>query len=298
MSEAGWRRLALGLAVVLVILLAAGGALLLFGGGGSTGSGSPTPSRSAATSASATASPSASPSASASPSVSPTSRPSVGPTSTALTTYPTTSITLVSLKLDAQADPAGQLRTIAFTSNGPSDILATIKITTPQSTARVCLKPGSGSPFCQTGSSTIKFSGKATGTTGSWTLTAIGDAISTPVVDITLTWRTKAPKVTLSNFRFDGTVPDAAYNGFTVTLKARAAGPLGLNFNWGGKPFPYDLLVQDNTDPSKTQEPTGTGTGVVLSVPASKDHAYRITLQNTSSLGAGRVALSGFLEWP
>ncbi len=286
MSETAWRRLAIGLAIVLVVLVVFGGVLLLAGGGGTTGP-------------SATESPSESPSASssesASPSLSPS--PSASPTKTPIPTSPTTTLTFFGLKLDATADAASQVRTIAFASAGPGSIVVTAKVTSPQTQARVCLRAGTQTPTCQVGGGTLSFKGTATSVSGQWSVTAIGDTITTPTLDLTITWPAKAPKVTLTNFRFDGTT-DPDYNGFTVGLKARTDGALGVDFSWGSKALPYDLLVQDQTDPSKTQEPTGTGTSVALGVPGIKDHQYRVTLQNTSSVGAGRVALGGTLAWP
>jgi len=298
MNEAGWRNLSIGLAVVLVVLLAAGGALLVFGGRGGNGGTSPTPTSSATASGTASASPTetasesatASVTASPSPTVKPTKAPTPSPT---LTTYPTTTIAFDNLKLDAVA--TGNLRTIAFTSNGPSDIVATIKVTSPQLRASVCLKPGSGSAFCQHGSGTLNFKGQATGATGSWTLTLIGYLTDVPVVDVTLTWRTKAPKVTLTNFRFDGT-GNSDYNGFTATVKARGGGNLTFAFNWGTS-YPWDLLVQDQTSGTHT-EPTGTGTSLSHSVAATASHQYRSTLQNTAAGSGSAVRLSGSLAWP
>lgn len=302
MNEAGWRNLSIGLAVVLVVLLAAGGALFVFGGrGGSTGT-SPTPSSTASASGggSASASPTetasesatASLTASPSPTVKPTKAPTPSPT---LAISPTTSLAFDNLKLDARADPAGVQRSIAFTSNGPSDIVATIKVVGSLLKATACLKPGSGSAFCQTGTGTINFKGKATSATGSWTLTLIGNTTDAPVVDVTLTWRTKAPKVALANFRFDGT-GNSAYNGFTATVKARGGGNLTFAFSWGAS-YPWDLLVQDQTGGTNT-EPTGTGTSLSHSVAATKDHQYRSTLQNTAAGSGSAVRLNGSLAWP
>jgi hypothetical protein len=299
MNEAGWRNLSIGLAVVLVVLLSAGGGLLVFGGRGGSGA-SPTLTATASATGSASASPTGtasesattSPTATPKPTASPTKAPTPSPTQAI---SPTTSIAFDNLKLDARADPAGVQRSIAFTSNGPSDIVATIKVVASLLKATACLKPGSGSAFCQTGTGTINFKGKATGATGSWTLTLIGSTTDTPVVDLTLTWRTKAPKVTLTNFRFDGT-GHSDYNGFTATVKARGGGNLTFAFSWGTS-YPWDLLVQDQTGGTNT-EPTGTGTSLSHSVAATKDHQYRSTLQNTAAGSGSAVRLNGSLAWP
>ena len=297
MSEAGWRNLSIALAVVLVVLLAAGGGLLVFGGRGSSGA---SPTLTATASASGTERPSASPSetstetatatptATPKPTPSPTKAPTPSPT---LATYPTTTIAFDNLKLDDSQ--TGSARTIAFGSNGPSDIVAVVKVTT-SGTARVCLKPGSASAFCQSGSGTINFKGQATGATGSWTLTLVGQ-LSTPVVDLTITWRTKAPKVTLSNFRFDGT-GSSATNGFTATVKARANGNLAFAFSWGAT-YPWDLLVQDQTGGTNS-EPTGSGTSMSHSIGVTKNHQYRSTLQNTAAGSGSAVPLNGTISWP
>lgn len=304
MTEEGWRRVAMVLAVVLALLIGFGAAVVLLPRGGTSGA-SPTPTLVAGASATPTlpgsgettqpptATPTELPSATSSPS----------PSQTPIPTSPTATIQFSSLQLDSPAAAGGKSRTIAFGSDGPGDIAVTAKVITTSSTASVCLRAGTQAPTCKNGTGTISFKGHASGATGSWTVTALGVATSAPSIDLTITWPAKTPKLTLTNFRFDGTGGAGLINGFTVVLKARGNGNVGVNMDTkSGHNWSWDVLVQDQTAGTSKDHPAPSGAPKFnVTSPLLKNHQYRITVQNESTnlgLPTGTpIPLSGTLSW-
>jgi len=297
-TEEGWRRVAMVLAVVLALLIGFGAAVVLLPRGSTSGAsptptlaagGSPTPSAGGATQP-PTETPTELPSATPSPSPSPTPIP----------TYPAATIQFVGLQLDSPAAAGGKARTIAFGSNGPGDIIVTAKVDTASSTASVCLRAGTQAPTCKNGSSTISFKGHASGATGSWTVTALGVATSAPSIDLTITWPAKTPKLTLSNFRFDGTGGGDLVNGFTVVFTARGNGNLGVNMDTGsGHNWQWDVLAQDQTAGTQKEYPTSPATAPRFNItsPIVKNHQYRVTVQNESGNLGASIPLNGTFSW-
>ncbi|HTS14423.1 MAG TPA: hypothetical protein VMH24_02075, partial [Candidatus Sulfotelmatobacter sp.] len=228
-----------------------------------------------------------------------TPTPSPTPSPTPIPTFPSATIQFVSLQLDSPAATGGKARTIAFGSNGPGDIIVTAKVDTTGSTASVCLRAGTQAPTCKNGTGTISFKGHASGVTGSWTVTALGVATSAPAIDLTITWPVKTPKLTLSNFRFDGTGTDTV-NGFTVVMKARGNGNLGVDMDTGsGHNWQWDVLVQNETAGTSHDYPTTPSTAPKFNVtsPLVKNDQYRITVQNESGNLGAPIPLNGTFSW-
>ena len=300
MTEEGWRRVAMVLAVVLALLIGFGAAVLLIPRGGTSGA-SPTPTLVAGASPTptlpggTTQPPTETPTEL--PSVTPTASPSPSPTP--IPTSPTATIQFSSLQLDSPAASGGKARSIAFGSNGPGDIIVTAKVDTASSTASVCLRAGTQAPTCKNGSGTISFKGHASGVTGSWTVTAFGVATSAPAIDLTITWPVKTPKVTLSNFRFDGTGDGHLVNGFTAVFKARGNGNLDVNMDTGsGHNWQWDVLVQDQTAGTSKDHPApSVAPKFHVTSPLLKNHQYRVTVQNESGNLGGSIRLNGTFTW-
>lgn len=302
MTEEGWRRVAIVLAVVLAVLVGFGAAVLILPRGGTNGS-SATPTLIAGASQTPTlpAGQTTAPATEVPTNLStPTPSPSPSPSPTPIPTFPTATIQFVGLKLDSPAAPGEASRSIAFGSNGPGDIIVTAKVDTPSSNASVCLKAGTQTPTCQHGSNTINFKGHASGVTGSWTVTALGVATSAPTIDLTITWPVKAPKLTLSGFHADGTggAPPDDVNGFTVVLTARGNGNVGVDMTTGsGHNWQWDVLVQDNTAGTHAEPSLPTAPGVNMTSPLIKNHHYSITVHNSSGNLGGSEPFSGTFSW-
>jgi len=296
MTEQRWRSVAIVLTVVLVGLVG----LIFFTDlpRGSTSASNPpsfalgSPSAGALSSESPGAS--IEPSASVEPSASASTGPSASPTN-----QPTAAqnrVTFSGVKLDARSDPAGKARTFTFRTDGPGSVTAKLVAKSPQGTTRFCLKVGAtGTPLCR-----IWAAGTLTGLTSAkgkttFSVTAIGQGIATPTVDVQLTFRALAPSVTVTNARFDGTdSPD--YNGLNGQLKIKAAGSISVKASWGGHPFDYTYSLVDLTDPSGGGVFSGNGVGVERTDNATPDHQIAFSLVNSDS-GFGITPLTMTVSW-
>jgi len=288
-------RVAVVLAAMLVVVL---GAIFLTRGsrtsapGGSTGA-SPSggaASASAGVSAGASVAPSAAASASTRPSASAAASPSAssGPTPA--------SFTIVDLKLDATADPAGQARIIKFTSDAPGTITVSLTSKTPKGTTHMCLSQGSKEVGCRDWA-TGTFRRTTNQSNVKWTVTVIGNGIETPVVSVKATFPSATPGVHIQHARFDGTdVP--AYNGVSVAFKAAAAGSMGVVASWAGS-FTHELAIANGatgtTDVSGASVPS---TGIDSPSIAIDAAAYRVSLTNTNAGTGGATDLTFGLTWP
>ena len=303
MTEARWRAVAIALAAVLALALGIAIAISLPSGttpgastspAGSSAAGSP--SGSPSTGPGASGEPTASePSASVEPGASAPASPSPSPT---IPPAPTAQITFTDFRLDAKADPAGAPRTFTFRTDGAGKVTVKLTAKSPQGTTRMCLKVGSTAPLCRNWAS-----GTLTGITSAkkqttFVVTLIGVDISTPTVDLTLAFRAKAPSVTLTNGRFDGTAPEFdGYNGVSGRVKIRADGELAVTAVWGGKPFDYAYQIVDLTAPSPGGLFPGNGTGIDRTDPVASTHTYGFSLTNGTA-GLGTTPLTFTIGWP
>ena len=300
MTDRNLRTLVAGLTGVLVVIVALALLVVVGRNGPATpsrsaspsaaASGSPSPAASASPSASAAATASALPSASAPASVA----PSAGPSS-ALPSGVATA-TLIGLKLDGAADPAGQARIVKFTSDGPGTVTAKLASTSPQGTTHMCLLLGTKQVACKDLASGT-FTGKTTQAHANWQVTLAGTAIATPTVDLTLTFQAVAPSVTIEHARFDGTAfPDT--NGIQARFTARTAGNARLVADWGGHPFKYEIDLFDETSGTgdQTLANQGPSTNADQSFPVT-DGTWRMVLQNIEA-GFGVTDLTATISWP
>lgn len=238
-----WRNIALGLGLVLAILLGATGQLvysaLNSGSGSADGTASPPVSV-------ASASPTPAGSATATPGITATPAPtsSAGATSTATDTFtpaplvggtsaPAT-ITFRDLMIDSAADAGGTARTFAFTTDGPGSVSAQVVGAAPLTNLKLCLQVNGGQQSCVTGATPGFFTrAPSAGDQSQWIVTIVAtDPGATSVADVAFTWGTKAPAITLSHGRFQGTPNPDSVRGFTATFKTRAAGSVGVVATW------------------------------------------------------------------
>jgi hypothetical protein len=297
MTNQTWRVVAAALAVILAVLGGATIAFVIAPGPGASPSpvlpsfpaGSPSGSDIAGASASLPASPppseSLAPSASAAPTPSPTP-------------VPIAQLTITELKLDPRSPTnAGKPRFILFTSDGPGTITAQLKAISPQGTTHMCLRAGSTDIKCgDAANATIK----ATTTSAhvNWRVSLQGNGISTPTVEITLTFPAAAPSVKIVHARFDGTAyPDT--NGVQAIFVPRANGNAKIVASWGGHPFTYeiDAINQSSGTGNKTLTNQGPSTTTNKSIAVTAGETWKVLLDNADA-GFGITDMTYALSWP
>jgi len=298
MTDQTLRRVVGVMGTLLVVVLGATVLLMLSrGGSGGSGVASASPSGSGA-GLSATASPSALASVSASlqPSVAPGA--SSSPISSASpVAVPAAMFTVVGLQLDAANDPAGENRIIKFISDGPGTMSVKLVSQTPQGTTHMCFQAGTKTLSCKDWSKGT-FSGKTTQAHTTWRVSVRGKGTATPVVDVTVTYLTAAPVVTIANARFNGT-SEPGLNGIQIRFVPRAAGDAHLVATWGGHPFAYEIDTFDETTgeggPSYPNQ--GPSTNVDQTTPVTATDTWRLILQNIDP-GFGTTDLRATVSWP
>ncbi len=236
MDDRVWKNISIVLGVVCALLIGVAGALMIVGShrSGSTANASASPSGVVAVATdSAAADNSGGPSAStsgASQSHGPTA-PS-GPTPTPGKPSPAT-ITFTNIGLDASTDAQATTRTFTFISDGAGPVTFAVTKISAGGTAKLCINVDGSVPTCKIGtpSKLPTFpSGAADQVHSTWSVTLIGYNSSAPTVDLTFTWPTATPKVTLTHGRFQGT-PEA-FAGFSASFKPRASGSINIQAAW------------------------------------------------------------------
>ena len=205
--------------------------------------------------------------------------------------------------LDSAADSGGTARTFSFTSDGPGSVSASVVTSAPMTTLKLCIQVNTGPQNCTTGATPGFFTVAPAGDHAQWTVTLIAtDSGLAPVVDVTLTWRTKAPAITLSHGRFQGSPNPDSLRGFTATFKTRAAGSVDVSASW--PPASADAVL------SLTDVTSSPGTAVdqvhysaVGTISPNYSHAlaagktYQIQVLN-SSANSGRPDLTTTIVFP
>jgi hypothetical protein len=170
----------------------------------------------------------------AAPTATPTASPTAAPTVTP--TAPIALITFNAMMLDALADPQAQARTFTFKSDGPGPVsVAVVKNKKASDSTKLCVAVDGGVPACQSGG-LPSFAIQATTSHSAWTVQVISAGnVTTPVVDIAMSWPTNSPKIGLAHGRLQGSmspgVPEEL-NGFNVTFKPRGAGNFTVSSRW------------------------------------------------------------------
>jgi hypothetical protein len=244
-----WKNVSIVLGVVCALLIGVAGALMIVGH--KAGSTSPTTAPSASEAAAASSSGSAAtPSGSAQVSATPVP----GPTGTPGPISPAT-ITFSGLGLDALNDTAGTARTFQFVSDGAGSVTFAITKISAGGTAKLCIKVDTGAFTCQVGG-TGKLpnfpKGKSDPGHNTWTATLVGYGASKPTVDVTFTWPTASPKITLSHARFQGSSSPGvseSLNGFTATFQPRAGGTVNVQATWTVITTDANMTLLDDTSP-------------------------------------------------
>jgi hypothetical protein len=288
-----WRTIAIALALILALLGVVAAAVVLSGGPGSTILPSPTTAAGGSNPPSSGDSNQPSSGPSAAPSSTPAGSPSTGSSPTPQVNL--TTITFTSMRLDPQNGSAvGLARTFAFQTEGPGSVVAAMKSTITSGRTIICLKPAGGSSVCRT-STAATLTGTTTLAKTSWTITAIGSGTDSPTLDISLSFGTAHPSVTLTNGRFDGTA--FPYDGATFRLTARTGGTISVKANWGAHPFDYALLVEPASTPPHDVTSSGNAPGATAAFPAVAGTAYDGTLANLEG-GFGTTGLTMTVSWP
>jgi hypothetical protein len=226
-----WKNLSLALGVVCAILIGVAGVMMVYGNEKTTTtpSGSPT-----GAIANGTEGPTASGTGgSGSPTVTKTPS-STGPASPA-------QITFSDMKLDsynATVNGTGAGRTFSFVTDGAGPVTWAVTKVSAQGTVRMCAKVDQGDFTCKVGgvmASKGAMSDSTPDKPSTWTVVYYGYGDSTPTIDLSLTWPTTDPKVTLNHGRFQGSTTEGvseSLNGFSVTFKPRKAGSLNVQASW------------------------------------------------------------------
>ena len=296
MNDTSWRNLSALLGLACVVLIIAAGALLATSGE----SASPTPSGISAASANPSDTGSDStdtpgPTASASPTAAhPSPTPTGGPTATSTppANAPIAQVTFNNLMLDSSTDTNGTKRTFTIVTDGPGPLGITITKSAPATAVTlICAKLDDAAPTCYTGTR-VNFKGASTDTAHSvLVVTLIGNHAAKPTVDLSLSWPSFAPKVTLTHGRLQGSkspnVP-AALNGITATFKPAVAGNVALSASWTAVTADVQVSTLGVNGPStnlldqKTFTATNLGaSGYSFGIDAGK--TYQVTLRNLSA---------------
>jgi hypothetical protein len=245
-----WKNVSIGLGVICAILIGVAGALMIVGNrGGSSAGTSASPSLIGAASATPGAKspgPSSSGCSGTSCSISPSPSASPGVVKPA-------TITFNGLTLDAENDKTGAARVFTFTSYGADPLTFAITKTSPGASTRMRWSVDGGAAATMVGKTGQAFSySKAHGDAGArndWKVTVVGYGNSKPTVDLTLTWPTDSPKVTLSHGRLQGGSSTEGLNGFTATFQPRSEGALNVQASWTAVTANVDMTLADVTTP-------------------------------------------------
>lgn len=248
MDDRIWRNVSIVLGVICALLIGVAGALMIAGprgGASAAASESPTSIAASATPAAETPGPSSS-----GPSTGPQGG-SPSPSGPAQSVAPAT-ITFNGLTLDSEKNKTATARTFTFTSYGSDPLTIAVTKNSPGGSTRMCISVDGGTAKCSVGGlpSNTKAHGDA-GTQNNWKVTLAGYGTSTPTVDVTFTWPTANPKITLTHGRLQGVGPKVpeGLNGFTATFKPRGAGSLNVQASWTGVTADVDLSLADVTTP-------------------------------------------------
>jgi hypothetical protein len=249
-----WKNVSIALGVVCAALIGIAGALMVLGNkGGSNPSEQPQSSEIANAE-----SPSADSSllVTASPSSDQSSESSAPPSPTQVTDASAASIQFQSLKLDAEKTSGASARTFTFTSDGAGPVKVSVNKTSAGASTRLCLKVGTGKFACKVGTLPNFLTAQADGPHDNWTVTLIGYGKTSPTVDLSITWPTVSPQMTLTHGRLQGSSTAGvaeSLNGFNAVFTPRKAGVLNVQASWTSITADIDITLLDVTsNPSVT----------------------------------------------
>ena len=303
MDDRIWKNLSILLGIVCAVLLGIAGALMVIRTGGPSGA-TPSPDSSAISEGSQAPTDSSgnpisqSPGASHGPSGSPAPTPKLGPSSPA-------TITFTGLALDSANDKNGTARTFTFVSDSAGPATYAVTSTSAGGSTKMCAKVDTGAFGCKIGAKPNFLTGTSDATPNTWTVTVVGYGNSHPTVDVTFTWSTSAPKITLNHGRFQGSSTAnvaEALNGFTASFKPRAAGPLNVQASWTTISADVEMSLAEVTTPPAVAVDNRQYSGVTYISPAynynvEPTKTYQLKLRN-SSADSQRPDLTAQITFP
>jgi hypothetical protein len=217
-------------------------------------------------------------------------------------------ISFSGIGLDAGNDADATGRTFQFVSDGAGSVVMSVTKISAGGTAKLCIQVDAGAFACQVG-----YPGKlpnfphGTSAPGhnTWTATLIGYGTSKPTVDVTFTWPTASPKVTLSHGRFQGSSSPGiaeSLNGFTATFQPRAGGQVNVQATWTVITTDASMTLQDDTTPPPVTVDQRAYKAVTYINPAFSANVeagktYVVMLRNSSPDSQG-PDLTAQIEWP
>ena len=288
MDDRVWKNISIVLGVICALLIGIAGALMIVGHKGGSASGTSGP-----TSSEVAGAPSASAGA-AGPSTSIEASPATAaPTPTPGPVSPAT-ITFNDLGLDALSDTTGSARTFQFVSDGAGSVTFAVTKISAGGTAKLCIKVDTGSFTCLVGGAgkLPNFpKGKSDPGHNTWTATVVGYGTSKPTVDVSFTWPSASPKITMSHGRFQGSSTSGvseSLNGFTATFKPRASGAVNVQATWTVVTTDASMTLLDSTTQPAVTVDQRTYKAVTYVNPAFSANVdptktYVVKLRNTSA---------------
>jgi hypothetical protein len=277
-----WKNISIVLGVACALLIGVAGALMIVGSKAGSSVATPTPQVSGIAAASTAPA--------ASLPTGPQSSETIAPTPTPGQPSPAT-ITFNSIALDASTDSKATARTFTFTSDGAGPVTYAVTKTSAGGSTKMCAKVDTGAYGCKVGSLPNFLKGVADGPHDTWVVTLVGYGSSKPTVDVTFTWPTTSPKITLSHGRFQGSTTAGvaeALNGFTATFTPRTGGTINVQATWTVVTADASLTLLDATTTPSVTVDQRQYTGVTYINPAftanvDPTKTYVVKLRNTSA---------------
>jgi hypothetical protein len=293
-----WKNISIGLGVVCALLIGVAGALMIVGHKGST----PAPSASFVAVGDSTAAPGSSATLSTTGSGSPASAeitPTPGAPSPA-------TIKFTGVGLDAGNDANGSDRTFTITSDGPGPVTFTVTSVSKGGTAKLCDSVDGGGPYCVLGTTAkppVSNKGKADTSHSTWTLTLRGYVASAPTVDVSITWPSSSPKVTLTHGRYQGTGASDSLNGFTATFQPRAKGTLNVQSAWtllsvDSNATLYDASTAPNISLNSHDYKSAMFLDPAYTATLDPSKTYQIKIRRTTADSSQRPDLTAQISFP
>jgi hypothetical protein len=301
-----WKNISIALGVICALLIGVAGALLLVTHKGGTASATPTPTPSIL------AAESTPPTSSSSPSSNPSGIVISQPTPAPGTTSPAT-VSFSNLALDSSKDTLGTVRTFTFQSTGAGPVVPTVTKISKNGYVHICVAVDGGKPYCLNNrpNKTVGFSNaKADAAPSTWVVTMIGYGTSHPTVDVSFTWPTTSPVITLTHGRFQGTPSSGtstatsdSLGGLTATFKPRAAGQLSVQATWTIVSTDASMTLSDVTSSPFVTLDQRKFTGVDHITPpftANVDgtKSYQLKLVRTGADSSDRPDLTAQISFP
>jgi serine/threonine-protein kinase len=196
-----------------------------------------------------------------------------------------------SLGPDATSAATGTARTFTFTTDGAGPTTFAVTRISAGGTVKMCASVDQ-SPFtCQVGVAGRLPSfpkGQADSTPSEWVVTLIGYRTSAPTVDVTFTWPTSDPRITLTHGRFQGIGAPDALNGFTATFKPRTSGTLNVQASWTSVSADASMTLLKATTPPPATIDQRQYPGILYLDPAYTSgvdpaDTYTVELRNMST---------------